>query len=350
MQTVSKAVDLNLVRWYVMIAFKKEKAAKEDLEAENREREKHKEKKLEFFIPMYFDLKGSEENKKRKKCPLIPNYVFIHASLNEIYVYKQSVGYLKFHRPVTEDGRRNYITVPDRQMQDFMRVALHYEKDICYYAPGEMNLVKGDRVRIIGGEFNGVEGILLCTQGKRGDRVLIEIPGVMSISTCSIAPELIEILSYSSDTRHLYNDLKAFFNTARKALFTVLCGERMSEREEIKLRGFIRRMANMQADTFHTESSLHLILLMAHRALGEDELCTSHLHWCCNALPKLTSDVKRAHMLTYLYGCTGDKDLYRQVRQTTDSWLLEKATAKQKEILDDLQALVGLRIDGIDLC
>lgn len=50
MQTVSKAVDLNLVQWYVMIAFKKEKAAKEDLEAENREREKHKEKKLEFFI------------------------------------------------------------------------------------------------------------------------------------------------------------------------------------------------------------------------------------------------------------------------------------------------------------
>ena len=342
MQTVSKAVDLNLVQWYVMIAFKKEKAAKEDLEAENREREKHKEKKLEFFSPMYFDLKGSDENKKRKKCPLIPNYVFIHASLNEIYAYKQSASYLKFHRPVTENGQRNYITVPDRQMQDFMRVALHYEKDICYYAPGEMNLVKGDKVRIIGGEFNGVEGILLCTQGKRGDRVLIEIPSVMSISTCSIAPELIEILSYSSDTRHLYNDLKAFFNTARKALFTVLRGERMSEREEIKLRGFIRRMANMQTDTLHTESSLHLILLMAYKALGEEELCTSHLQWCCNYFSNMTTDVKRAYHFTYLFGCTGDKELLVQAHQITDTWSLEKATAKQKEILNDLRTFIEL--------
>lgn len=219
MQTVPEAVNPDCVRWYVMIAFMKEKAAKDDLEAENREREKVNKEKLEFFVPMYFELKGPEEKKKRKKSPLIPNYVFIHASLNEIYAYKQTTNYLKFHRPVAENGRRKYVTVPDRQMQDFMQVARHYEKDICYYAPGEMSLVKGDRVRIIGGEFNGVEGILICTQGKRGDRVLIEISGVMSISTCSIAPDLIEILSYSSDARHLYNDLKAFFQCSPQSPF-----------------------------------------------------------------------------------------------------------------------------------
>lgn len=345
MQTVPEATDLNFVQWYVMIAFKKEKVAKKDLEAENLEREKNKRKKLEYFIPMYFDLKGPEENRKRRKCPLIPNYVFIHASLSEIYVYKQSAAYLKFHRSFVGNGRRKYTTVPDRQMRDFMQVARYYEKDIRYYAPGEVDWVKGDRVRIIGGEFNGVEGILLCTQGKRGDRVLIEIPGVMSVSTCSIAPDLIEILSYSSDTRHLYNDLKAFFNAARKALFTVLRGGRMPERDEMKLRSFIRRMANMQADTFYMENSLHVILLMAHRALGEEDACAVHSQWCRRSLSGLPSDIKRAHALTYLYGCTGDKDLYRQACRITASWLLEKATSKQKEIINDLQTLVELRMD-----
>lgn len=337
MQTVPEAVDLNLVQWYVMIAFKKEKTAKEDLEAENREREKNKKSKLDFFIPMYFELKGSDTNRKRKKCPLIPNYVFIHASLSEIYAYKQTTSYLKFHRPVREDGQRRYTTVPDRQMHDFMQVARHYEEDICYYGPGEMDLIKGDRVRIIGGEFDGIEGILLCTQGKRGDRVLIEIPGVMSVSTCSIAPGLIEILSYSTDARHLYNDLKAFFGTSRKALLAMLRGEPLSEQTEIKLRGFIRRMANMQADTHYTEHTLHLILLMAYKAMGEEERCQPHLQWCGQSLSRLASDAKRAHSFTYLYGCTGDARYNQQARRITDTWSLGKVTPKQKEILNDLE-------------
>lgn len=342
MQAISETVDLDSVQWYVMIAFKKEKVAKDDLEAENREREKNNMKKLEFFVPMYFELKGPEEKKKRRKCPLIPNYVFIRASLSEVYAYKQTAVYLKFHRPVAENGRRKYITVPDRQMADFMKVARHYEKDICYYAPGEMNLVKGDKVRIIGGEFNGVEGILLCTQGKRGDRVLIEIPGVMSISTCSIAPEWIEIISYSSDTRHLYNDMKAFFNTARKALFTFMRQERVPERDEIKLRGFIRRMANMQTDTLNMEASLYLIQLMAYKVLGEPELFDVRLQQCRDFLPRITADIKRAYHLTYLFGCTGEEDFFLQARKITDTWSPEKANARQKEIMDDLQAFYSM--------
>ena len=342
MQAISETVGQDCAQWYVMIAFKKEKVAKDDLEAENREREKNNIKKLEFFVPMYFELKGPEEKKKRRKCPLIPNYVFIRGSLNEIYAYKQTAVYLKFHRPVAENGQRKYTTVPDRQMEDFMKVARHYEKDICYYAPGEISLIKGDKVRIIGGEFNGVEGILLCTQGKRGDRVLIEIPGVMSISTCSIAPELIEIISYSSDTRHLYNDIKAFFNTARKALFAFMRQERVSERDEIKLRGFIRRMANLQADTFNMEASLYLVQLMAYKVLREPELFDIRLQQCCDFLPRITADIKRAYYLTYLFGCTGEKDFFLQAHKITDTWLPGKVNVRQKEIMEDLQAFYSI--------
>jgi hypothetical protein len=98
----------------------------------------------------------------------------------------------------------------------------------------------------------------------------------------------------------------------------------------------------MQADTLHTESSLHLILLMAYKALGEEELCTSHLQWCCNYLSNVTTDVKRAYYLTYLYGCTGDKGFFAEAHQITDVWSLEKATAKQKEIVNDLRTFIEL--------
>lgn len=119
----------------------------------------------------------------------------------------------------------------------------------------------------------------------------------------------------------------------------------MPERDEIKLRGFIRRMANMQSDTLHTESTLHLILLMVYTALGEHELCATHLQWSGDFLSRITSDAKRAYHLTYLFGCTGEEEYARQARRIIDTWQLEKATAKQKEVADDLQAFIELRKD-----
>ena len=58
----------------------------------------------------------------------------------------------------------------------------------------------------------------------------------------------------------------------------------------------------------------------------------------------MTTEVKRAYYFTYLYGCTGDKGFFAEAHQITDVWLLEKATAKQKEIVKDLQDFKKLRI------
>lgn len=48
---------------------------------------------------------------------------------------------------------------------------------------------KGDRVRITGGVFEGVEGIFVRVKGDR--RVVVSIQGVMAVATTFIHPSLI---------------------------------------------------------------------------------------------------------------------------------------------------------------
>ena len=67
---------------------------------------------------------------------------------------------------VAENGKFKALVVPDEQMQAFIKVANEYESDVKYMNASEVLLIKGSRVRIIGGTFDGVEGILLYDKEK----------------------------------------------------------------------------------------------------------------------------------------------------------------------------------------
>ena len=58
----------------------------------------------------------------------------------------------------------------------------------------ELNLSKGTRVRITGGDFAGQEGIFLKVKGARDRRVVIEIQGVIALAMATIHPDLIEVI------------------------------------------------------------------------------------------------------------------------------------------------------------
>ena len=60
---------------------------------------------------------------------------------------------------------------------------------VIYLPPTEYSMQKGDRVRITGGVFEGVEGIFVRVKGDR--RVVVSIQGVMAVATTFIHPSLI---------------------------------------------------------------------------------------------------------------------------------------------------------------
>ncbi len=185
METTIGTITKETSVWYVMHAFRKEEHTRDQL----------KKKNIECFVPFRYELKNTPEGRKtRKLCPAIPTYVFVRTNYNTIRELNTfSLPYLKNAVLRRKDGNK-LIVVSDEQMRHFMEIARHYEEQITYYQPGEVRLNKGTKVRVHGGPFDGLEGVLVKVKGKRSKRIVVEIPGVTVVATSEIHPDYIEVL------------------------------------------------------------------------------------------------------------------------------------------------------------
>lgn len=168
--------------WYAMRAtYRRESDAMRLLEKEN----------LGCFIPMQYKISIKRGKKIRTLVPVIHNLVFVHARPSEVKRVKSQVTYLQY---ITDTRSGEKIIVPDHQMQRFIAVAGTYNDHLMYFQPDELNLSKGTKVRITGGEFEGQEGVFLKVKGARDRRVVIEVQGVIAVAMATIHPDLIEVI------------------------------------------------------------------------------------------------------------------------------------------------------------
>ena len=128
--------------------------------------------------------------KTRQRIPAISNLIFVRASEERVQEVKERTRILQY-LCMRQDGRNRRIIVPDDDMAAFQRVA-GAEEEVLYFRPEEIDFERGDRVRIHGGDFDGVEGIFVKVQGKRNKMVVVTIPTLVSVATLTFAPELLE--------------------------------------------------------------------------------------------------------------------------------------------------------------
>ncbi len=142
--------------------------------------------------------------------PAITELVFVHASSNAIQEYKQHSKETIYWLTKPNGNRREKIVVPEKAMEDFIRVTEQAERSVTYFQPNEVILNKGDRILIHGGPFDGIEGILLKMKGKREKQIIVYIPDIIA-AAISIKPKMIELISQqkaksinpSEDTKEL---------------------------------------------------------------------------------------------------------------------------------------------------
>lgn len=147
---------------------------------------------LEFYIAKYYTVKTYHGVKRRVLVPYIPNIIFVHATQAQIVKFKETYNFVRFVTWRKQSGVE-YLIVPDDQMQDFIRVSSSRCETVKYYRPEEIDVKKGTRVRVIGGQFDGVKGIFVKVKGKRSRQVVVIIPDVMAVSA-EVDPDLIEVL------------------------------------------------------------------------------------------------------------------------------------------------------------
>ena len=143
------------------------------------------------FISMQYKISICRGRKVRALVPVIRNLVFVHARPSEVQRFKSQITYLQY---ITDTRSGQKIIIPDHDMQRFIAVAGTYNDHLLYFQPEELNLSKGTKVRITGGDFEGQEGVFLKVKGARDRRVVIAIQGIIAVAMATIHPDLIEVI------------------------------------------------------------------------------------------------------------------------------------------------------------
>lgn len=169
-------------KWYVLrVTYSRELQLKEYLDT----------KGICNFLPMQQMIVLDRNGKRVKRLlPVVHNLLFAHTSRQTIDGFKQE---LEGRIPVRFYMDRETclpLTVPEREMRNFIAVAGTQDEQLLYLPLSEVALKKGDRVRITGGIFEGAEGELLRLRGDR--RLVVRIPGLMAVATAFIHPSLVQ--------------------------------------------------------------------------------------------------------------------------------------------------------------
>jgi transcription antitermination factor NusG len=170
--------------WFAMRAtYKREFVAQEYLTG----------KGFEVFVPLKKVIKVVRGIKRKVTEPAIKGLIFVKGEREALKKAKFGVEYLQY---ITgRDGGRNVpIIVPERQMEQFIAVVQDAAVDKTFYAPDEVNISSGTKVRVHGGPFDGFEGVLVRVQGKRNKQFFINIDGLVAVNTVVKNVELLEVM------------------------------------------------------------------------------------------------------------------------------------------------------------
>lgn len=143
------------------------------------------------FIPMRYEMQEKNGRKRRMLVPVISDLIFVRAVQSELQWVKDRNPYLQYMIDV-RNGQK--IIVPDEQMRQFIAVAGTYDEHLIFFSPDEVNLRKGTKVRIIGGDFKGYEGIFIKVKGARDRRVVISLQGIIAMAMATLSPDLVEVI------------------------------------------------------------------------------------------------------------------------------------------------------------
>lgn len=246
-------------------------------------KEKVRELSFETFVPT---LKTTYEGKVNGKSVvrtanklLTFNYVFVRGEQRAIEEELKGITrlHLIYKRPGVSKGKSygNFIRTPmvitDREMDMFIKTVSLYQNGAPIVDISERELQKGDVVRVTGGPFAGVEGVLVTQKGKEGGKVVVNISHLVSVTTVDIEPQYIQVVKFSNENKHIYRKMDAFLPKVKTMIGKRSGGICLAEEERVELQKFLNSYAEAETGTLNSAAKLKTLVFMAYIALGMDD-------------------------------------------------------------------------------
>jgi transcription antitermination factor NusG len=142
---------------------------------------------IENFVPMRYKVverqNEGDTELRRVLVPAINNLIFVRSTQERVSELKQTnevLEPLRYMMDRTASLEHAIMTVADREMENFMRVARRTDDSVMFLDNETVVGKEGKRVEIMGGAFEGVTGVI--KRVKRCKRVVVEIEGVASVA------------------------------------------------------------------------------------------------------------------------------------------------------------------------
>ena len=152
---------------------------------------------IENFVPMRYRIAESqidgESELRRVLVPAINNLIFVRSSqerISELKMTNEVLEPLRYMMDHTVGKPHEIMSIPDRQMENFMRVASVTDDSVMFLDESTIVGKEGKRVEIMGGAFEGVTGVI--RRVKRCKRVVVELEGIASVAIAFVPAGLLK--------------------------------------------------------------------------------------------------------------------------------------------------------------
>ena len=152
---------------------------------------------IENFVPMTHKIvesrMGGTTELRRELVPAISNLIFVRSTQERISGLKMSnevLEPLRYMMDHTIGLKPEIMTVGDKAMENFMRVATMTDDSVMFLDENTIVGKEGKRVKIMGGAFEGVEGVI--RRVKRCKRVVVELEGIASVAIAHVPVGLLK--------------------------------------------------------------------------------------------------------------------------------------------------------------
>lgn len=318
------------VRWYVLTLPACHRGAARTLKQERAWRKNHGDESFEYFAPEYTDAYDGALGARR---PLFYNYVFVRASELDILQMKSRRPMLNFLRRVADADGGHFPYLSDECMANLKRVAAAYSAPLPAYAPEPSMLRRGDRVRIIGGRFDGVEATLLRAPANARDELVVCVDNWMWVPVVHVEPGHYQVLELSSEGKAKYAVLDNENTTSRlrAALIDTLniSGPNASDRalaSETALRYGRLNPTSKVLKAKHTA-----LMLQAYAVAGDTAALAATASEAESLLREVRAEQSRALLLAAIY-CTTRRHR-SETLAAIDQWRNETHPKKSKRTL-----------------
>ena len=143
---------------------------------------------VEYYYPTRLVEKPTKDGLKFVPEPLVRSLLFVRTTREYLHLMRSKFGGTIV--PYYDKAERSPLVVPDRQMDQFIRLCQMRDSGLEYLGSDEPKYHQGDRVRVTEGIFKGFEGHIKRIRHDR--KLIVTIEGVAAFATRYIPPSCLE--------------------------------------------------------------------------------------------------------------------------------------------------------------